>query len=450
LEDRCVPSAGFIQTNLVSDVPGMAPTTDPNLKNPWGLASSTGSPVWVSDNNSGFSTLYNGQGNIVPLVVTIPAGAADAGTPGSPTGAVFNSTNEFQVTQNGVTGPARFLFASEDGTIAGWNPNVNLTQAVTVVDNSDPHNPNHSQVYKGLTTGVLPDGTTLLYATDFRHDKVDVFGPDFNQIHGIYGFVDPGIPPGYAPFGIQNINNQIYVTYAKQDAAKHDDVAGPGFGYVDVFSTTGDLQQRLVSQGPLNAPWGLAQAPAGWGNFGGDILVGNLGNGWINAFNPTTGHYDGALTDPNGNPIAIDGLWGLRFGNGKGSGSTNALIFSAGINGQQDGLLGTLTPSPSGQASATPAPVPPSTTGSLPTAGGRTVTPQVSLLTPPTTFGSVGVRTLSSMSAATATNTTSNAMVEAVFGGKGTAPLSFLATDLISGASMAGLSQDGLAHHHTM
>ena len=309
----------YVQTNLVSDIPGLAANTDPNLVNPWGIAFGPTSPFWISDNHTGLSTLYRGSGEIVPLVVTIPPpGGSPAGTQASPTGAVFNGSADF----NGD---------------AGWNGG---TSAIREVDNSGA-----SAVYKGIA--IAGD---LLYATNFSAGTIDVFNSSFGLTTVPGGFVDPTLPAGFAPFNIANIGGQLFVTYAKQDADKHDDVAGPGNGFVDVFNTDGVLQKRLVSQGVLNSPWGMAVAPAGFGPFGGDLLIGNFGDGTINAFNPSTGNLLGTLEDSNGQPIVNQGLWGLQFGNNNATFDPHALYFTAGIPGggsvEDHGLFGKLQPVP--------------------------------------------------------------------------------------------------------
>jgi len=307
---------------------GVAANTDPNLVNAWGIASSATSPFWVSDNGAGLSTLYNSSGTPQSLVVTVPAAGSASG--GTPTGVVFNPTSDFQV----FTGtPAKFIFATEDGTISGW---ASGTQATVKVDNAPT-----GAVYKGLASGNNGSGN-FLYATNFHADAVDVFNGNFTATSLAGNFTDPSLPAGFAPFGIQNIGNTLFVTYAKQDAAGHDDVAGPGNGFVDRFDLNGNFLGRFASNGTLNSPWGLALAPAGFGTFAGDILVGNCGDGRINAFDPTTGAFLGQLKDTSGNPITIDGLWGLRVGNGGNGGDPNTVYFSAGPNGEADGLFGSL------------------------------------------------------------------------------------------------------------
>src|SRR5438094_634896 len=303
----------YVQTNLVSDIPGLAANTDPNLVNPWGIAFGPTSPFWISDNHTGLSTVYRGSGEIVPLVVTIPPpGGSPAGTQASPTGAVFNGSADF----NGDL----FLFATEDGTIAGWNGG---TSAIREVDNSGA-----SAVYKGIA--IAGD---LLYATNFSAGTIDVFNSSFGLTTVPGGFVDPTLPAGFAPFNIENIGGQLFVTYAKQDSAKHDDVAGDGNGFIDVFDTSGVLLRRFASQGPLNSPWGMAVAPSNFGAFSNTLLVGNFGNGRINAFNLSTGAFVGQMLEPGGRTLTIQGLWGLTFGNGGSAGSRDRLYFTAGIPG---------------------------------------------------------------------------------------------------------------------
>ncbi len=341
LEDRYLLSGAYLQTNLVSDLPGVAKFTDPNLSNPWGIAASSTSPFWIADNATGVSTLYNGAGVAQSLVVTIPPPAGGT-SPSAPTGLVFNGTSSFVVSSGGKSGAALFLFATEDGTLSGWNPSVDSTHAILEVDNSAS-----GAIYKGLALGSNASGN-LLFATNFHAGTIDVYDSSFHKVN--LAFTDPNLPTGFAPFGIRNINGSLYVTYALQDTDKEDDVAGSGNGFIDVFDTNGTLLHRLVSGGVLNSPWGLALAPSNFGAFSNALIVGNFGDGLINAFNPTTGASLGQVVDTHGNAIHIDGLWGLSFGNGGNAGSTNSLFFTAGINGERNGLFGSLQPSIVGSA----------------------------------------------------------------------------------------------------
>jgi uncharacterized protein (TIGR03118 family) len=335
------PPNRFAQTNLVSDIPGVAQITDPNLVNPWGLSAIGTSPLWVADNGTNRSTLYTGGVNgsppqIVPLVVRI-AGGAPTGTVGNDTG----SATDFLVTTSMGTAPANFIFASESGNITAWSHAV----SGTVAQHQFGSGP--AAVYKGLALGSA-GGANYLYATNFRQNRIDVFDGAFNRVTFPSGpfaadaFTDPTLPAGFAPFGIQLIKGELYVSYAKQDAAKHDDVAGPGNGFVDVFDTNGVMVTRLISQGALNSPWGMALAPSGFGGFAGMLLVGNFGNGRIHVYDPTTGALRGTLIGTNGRDIQINGLWGLRFGNGTFA-DPSALVFAAGIGDESHGLLGELT-----------------------------------------------------------------------------------------------------------
>jgi len=242
-------------TNLQSDIAGVAQRVDPNLVNPWGVAvpSPTG-PIWVSDNGTGVSTLYHEDGTAVPLVVTIPTSARNKDG-GTPTGVAFNGTSFFKVTLNGNSQPGRFIFVSEDGSISGWNPQLDRTHAIIAVDNGTNNGTNRA-VYKGATLGVA-NSHNFLYVTNFHSGQVETYDENFHQVNP-NGFADPNIPAGFAPFGIQNLNGQIYVTYALQNKERHDDVAGPGNGFVNVFDTSGNLIKRLISNGNLNSPWGLA------------------------------------------------------------------------------------------------------------------------------------------------------------------------------------------------
>lgn len=331
----------FVQTNLVSDRTDQhAVVVDPSLQNSWGLAMSPTSPIWVADNAAGVATLYSvtpggASATKLGLTVTVPGGRASTGDGSSPTGQVFNGTTGFVVSSASGSGPARFIFSSESGQITGWNPVAGAT--VAQLEFSSP-----TAVYKGLTIATS-DAGTFLYATNFHDGTVDVFDTDFHLVQMPGGFTDRSIPADYAPFGIREINGLIYVTYAKQNAAKHDDVAGIGHGFVDVFTPNGFRVERLVNRGQLDSPWGLTIAPAGFGRFGGALLVGNFGNGQINAYDPFNGNFLGTLRDEGGHPIAIDGLWGLTFGTAS-TGGTGTLLFSAGINHEMDGLFGAINP----------------------------------------------------------------------------------------------------------
>ena len=328
-------SGVYTQHNLVADVPNVADHTDTDLVNAWGIAFNPTAFVWIADNGSGKSTLYDGAGNKQSLVVTIPGG--------SPTGIVFNGSADFKApnTVDATKNPSRFIFATENGVIAAWapppNPPVPMA-AVTMVSNA-------SAVYKGLALAANGQAR-FLYATNFSQGTVDVFDTSFTHVTLAGSFSDPRLPSGFAPFGIQNIQGALYVTYAKQDAAKHDDVPGPGLGFVNVFDPDGHLLQRVASRGTLNSPWGLALAPAGFGRFSNRLLVGNFGDGRINAFDVATGRFVGQIRGTDGHPLRIDGLWGLSFGNGVLSQPTDALFFTAGPADEGHGLYGYLKPAP--------------------------------------------------------------------------------------------------------
>lgn len=331
---RANSGGGFYQqTNLTSNLPGIAKFTDPNLTNPWGISSAPGGPFWVSDNGSGKSTLYDNTGSPQSLVVVVPPHAA--GKTGTPTGTVFNSdTSAFIVSKKGVSGASLFLFDTEDGTISGWSLGVDMTHAILAVNNAGS-----GAVYKGLAIGINRSGI-FLYATNFHAGTIDVFDKKFAPARLAGSFTDPFLPQGYAPFGIQNIGGKLYVTYAKQNAQKNGDVPGPGHGFVDVFDTSGHFIKRLVTRGQLDSPWGLALAGVSFGKFSNDLLVGNFGDGHINAFDPASGAFLGQLTDQKGHPIIIDGLWSLLFGLGAQAGKPNQLFFTAGIHQEADGLFG--------------------------------------------------------------------------------------------------------------
>ena len=320
---------------LVSDGAIPADVTDPNLVNAWGLAFNPNAVVWVADNGTGVSTLYDGAGARQSLVVKIPPAKIGDGL-GHPTGIVFNSSSDFVVSTGGVSSASLFLFASEDGSISGWAPSVDLEHAVRAVDRSA-----QGAIYKGLALGG--DGTThLIYATDFHNGRVDVFDAHFVRVNRPGAFQDSAVPAHFAPFGIQNVNGDIVVTYAKQDSDAHDNLDGPGLGLVDVFDARGNLIRRFATRGALNAPWGVAQAPASFGEFGGALLFGNFGDGAINAFDPVSGRFLGALKDAAGKPIHVDGLWGISFGNGVAGQASNALYFAAGPVGESHGVYGVI------------------------------------------------------------------------------------------------------------
>ena len=345
----------YTQTNLVTDMGSSAPVIDSNLKNGWGLSRSTGSPWWVSDNGTGVSTLYNIAGTTSTLaatvntrVVVIPPPNGSTST-SAPTGQVFNGSADFTLAP-GI--PALFIFVTEDGTISGWNPrfdSAHPNNAALKVDNS----PN--AVYKGVTTGDV-DGVRYLYVANFRSGHIEVYDTNFKAVtsssssdgdhQGNFSeesFDDGKIPEGYAPFNVQNIGGSLFVTYAKQNAARHDDVAGEGFGFVDIYSTTGKLEGRLEHGPWLNSPWGVVWAPRDFGEFSNRVLVGNFGSGQIAAFNGFTGKFIGLMQNPNGTTVAIDGLWALAFGNSANAGPYNALFFTAGPNAEANGLFGALT-----------------------------------------------------------------------------------------------------------
>jgi uncharacterized protein (TIGR03118 family) len=327
---------GYVQRNLVSDGFVPAEHTDPNLINPWGIAFNPSAFVWVADNDSGTSTLYDGGGQTQPLVVAIPS-PGDAGGGGHPTGIVFNASAGFVVHRDKASGPSRFLFATEDGLIAGWSPAADATHALVAVDRSAA-----GAVYKGLALSAGGSGQ-LLYATDFHNARVEVFDASFAPaMLPADAFVDRSLPAGFAPFGIQAIGGDVYVTYAKQDAQRHDDVAGPGLGYVDVYDANGRRLHRVASRGALNAPWGIALAPAGFGTFGGSLLIGNFGDGRINAYDPVFRFPLGSLRGSDHRPLRIDGLWGLAFGNGFAGQPADTLFFAAGPGDEAHGLYGRL------------------------------------------------------------------------------------------------------------
>ena len=339
----------FKQTNLIANNASFgARLVDPNLTNAWGLAAGAGSPLWVSDNNSGKASVYSGgiNGGAVTLQLTVPVPG------GNPTGQVFNTASGAFPVGGASGGSAIFIVDSDSigstqspGEIAAWNGGASFT-----VEDSPTGGPGGKTpagaVFKGLAIAKTTKAGPELFAADVANATVDVFGQTFAPVATPGEFKDPAIPAGYAPFGIQNLGGKIYVTYGKQNATKTDVVPGAGLGYVDVYSVNGKLLHHLVAGGsgsPLNEPWGLDIAPAGFGPFGGDLLVGNLGNGWINAFNPVTGAFLGALDGTNGYPVAIKGLWGLRTGSAA-FGGASSVVFSAGPAAYKNGLVGTLNP----------------------------------------------------------------------------------------------------------
>lgn len=317
----------YQQTNLVSDMSGVANNTDPKLINPWGISFFPGQPFWVADNNSGYSTIYDANGvSQSPFSVLIPAPPGDT-SPATPTGTVINQTSGFKV--GGFA--SQFLFDSEDGTISGW---YNAGNAILAVNRSST-----GAVYKGLAMITNTTGTFLL-ATNFNSGQVDVFDSNFNLVALAGSFTDPSLPAGYAPFGIQSIGSQVFVTYALQDAAKHDPVSGAGNGYVSVFDVNGNFVNRFAANGTLNAPWGAVQASASFGMFSNDLLIGNFGDGTINAFD-VNGTFLGQLEDQTGAAISNGSLWALVFGAG-GTGDPNTLYFTAGLANEGHGLFGAL------------------------------------------------------------------------------------------------------------
>ena len=353
---------GFTDTALVSNsntVVGTALTIDANLQNPWGIAVAPGSPFWISDNNNNLSTLYSGIGanetqgvtGSASVGIAIPASAA--GVAANPTGQVYNGNGGFMITTSMGQESALFIFDGEGGTIAAWAKDSGAT-AVTAYDDGVANAGNHA-VYKGLAIGTV-GGATFLYATDLHNNKVDVFDTNFSKPAAMQGkFVDPNIPAGFAPFGIAALNGNLYVTFAKQDAAMHDEIAGAGLGYVDVFDFSGNLVSQFASAGPLNAPWGIAIAPAGFGSLQGDVLIGNFGDGMINIFSPNgtaLANAEGPLMSSAGQPFVFPGLWSLVFGNGDSDKPVTTLFYTAGFANQTDGVFGgitlTSTPTPVG------------------------------------------------------------------------------------------------------
>jgi len=328
----------FTVHSLFSDTGVDGSTIDASLVNGWGITAGPTTPWWVANNGTDTSTLYRGDGTKVALTVSVPGG---------PTGTVINGVaTNFVVTVGAASGNARFIFANEDGEIRGWNPNVPAAGSTLTEVGATGEN---GASYKGLAIGSV-GSDAYLYAADFHNAKVDVYNSSWALQS--WSLVDPGIPAGFAPFGIQNLNGMIFVTYAKQDAEAGDEVAGEGLGYVSAFGTDGSFMGRVASRGALNAPWGLAWAPLtdgqghpGFGKFSGDLLVGNFGDGRINAFAWTPDGWEarGHLKTADHHPLVIDGLWGIGFGNGSGSGPTTTLYFAAGPDDEAHGLFGSVT-----------------------------------------------------------------------------------------------------------
>lgn len=341
------PPDSFAQTNLIANKASFgAKLTDPNLTNAWGLAAGPSTPIWVSDNNSGLASVYSGgmPGNeTVSLDLTVPVPG------GNPTGQVFNSsTTAFPV--GGPAGSsAKFIVDTDSvgksqspGEIAAWNGGASFVVEDSAKGGPGGKTPAHA-VFKGLALATRPAVGPELFAADVANAKIDVFNKNFQLLRTVTEFRDPRIPAGYAPFNVQSMDGRLFVTYGKQNKAKTDVVAGAGLGFVDEYTVSGTLIHHLVSHGPLDEPWGLAIAPAGFGPFAGDLLVGNLGNGWINVWNPVTGRYHGWLATTSGKPVAINGLWGLQVGN-SAFGGASSVVFSAGPNGYNNGLVGVLNP----------------------------------------------------------------------------------------------------------
>ncbi len=326
-----VPATPYEVRHLVSDLGGgWGDKLDPNLKNPWGIAIGPTTPFWISNGGTGTSTVYNSTGDpfpvASPIIVNIPAGPGRGGK-AKVTGQVWNGTAGFEVAQGQ---PASFIFATENGTISAWNRNVDPANAVLKVDNPNAN-------YKGLASGMGATGP-VLYAANFRGGTVDMFDYTFQAIPAPGGFKDPNLPAGFAPFNVARFGKRIYVAYAKQDDAKGDDVSGDGNGYISVFDQDGNFKQRLVSNGPLNSPWGMVIAPAFFGDYSNTLLVGNFGDGKINSFDLASGQHLGALTYRNGNTVALEGLWGLTFGNNRTGGDPFTLYFTAGVSGGPSGV----------------------------------------------------------------------------------------------------------------
>jgi uncharacterized protein (TIGR03118 family) len=367
-----VPSTGFVETPLVSNIPGLAPNTDRNLINPWGFTETANGEFRVSANGSGRGILFDAQGEKAGADIVIPPPAGSpAGNTSTPNGVVTNTTSDFVITFKGRSAPATLLFSTEDGTIAGWNPALSQTRAVIGADQSTS-----GAVYKLLALGSAGEAN-YIYATNFHSGTVDVFDAHFAPHTFFAGqFTDPKAPAGFAPFGVKNVSGILFVTYAKQDdpANAHDDVAGPGNGFIDEFTTDGHFLHRFASGSApevggtvtaLNSPIGATFAPAGFGQFGGDLLIGNFGDSHVSAFDPNTGQFIAQLQDTHGHPLVLTagitgaggntkGLWGIGFGNGQGGAGTQTLFFADGPNDESDGVFGMVNAAPSGDSPTSP------------------------------------------------------------------------------------------------
>lgn len=366
-------AAGYDVTDLVANKKPLvdgngivhnAVNVDPNLQNAWGVGESTGSPFWVSDNHAGVATLYNTAGTPQTRVVSIPAPDDPLGTGGAPTGLVFNpsqAAGAFQISgvtsaNLPITAPAVFLFDTEDGTILGWNPNVNPpgfdptkagNYAIIVIDNSAS-----GAIYKGLAiSSAGAAGKPTLYATNFHAGTVEAYDgttppPWSPATLADNAFTDPKLQRGYAPFNVVPVGGKLFVTYAIQDEDAADDVSGMGHGVVDTYDFDGNILSRFAQHGQLDSPWGVVQAPASFGALAGSILIGNFGNGQINGFDPATGELIDKLRNAHGQAVVIEGLWTVMFGNGGNGGRQDTLYFTAGPNDETDGLFGSIAPSP--------------------------------------------------------------------------------------------------------
>jgi uncharacterized protein (TIGR03118 family) len=336
-----VPQTRFAVKKLVSDVAGMADTTDASLVNPWGIGLGASTAFWISNNKTGNTTVYNGAGQPFPLAsplnVTIPA----SGGVSAPTGQAANPYPGFAVAPGK---PAAFIFVTEQGTISGWNRDVDAGNAVIMVDNG-----NSGAVYKGVALGLSAAGPRL-FAANFAAGTVDTFDAAWTPVALAGGFVDPDLPAGYAPFNVARAGNSLLVSFAKQDDARQDDVSGPGSGYVSVFDFDGKFRRRLISGGPLNSPWGMTVAPSFFGDFSNALLVGNFGDGRVNAFDLLSGEYMGTLQDAGGNDLVLEGLWALQVGNGRNGGDSNTVYFTAGTSAggrlEDHGLFGSFAMAP--------------------------------------------------------------------------------------------------------